>query len=92
MSRIGRKAIALPKGVEVKIDGQHVFVKGAKGSLEMDVMNNIAVAVEDGQLHVTRANDDKPVRAAHGMTTVFRKSLKSSASDTALRCRARTLY
>ena len=45
MSRIGRKAITLPKGVDVKIDGQHVTVKGAKGTLEMDVMPNIAVAL-----------------------------------------------
>ena len=59
MSRIGRKAIALPKGVDVKIDGQHVTVKGAKGTLEMDVMPNIAVAIEEGLVHVTRANDDK---------------------------------
>ena len=81
MSRIGRKAIALPKGVEVKIDGQHVFVKGAKGSLEMDVMNNIAVAVEDGQLHVTRANDDKPVRAAHGMTRALISNMVDGVSN-----------
>ena len=44
MSRIGRKAIALPKGVDVTVNGQHVTVKGAKGTLEMDVMHNISVA------------------------------------------------
>lgn len=68
MSRIGRKAITLPKGVEVKVNGQHVSVKGAKGTLEMDVMPCITVTNEDGQIHVARANDEKSVRAAHGMT------------------------
>ena len=68
MSRIGRKAITLPKGVDVTVNGQHVTVKGAKGTLEMDVMQNISVAVADGTVSVTRANDDKAVRAAHGMT------------------------
>ena len=68
MSRIGRKAITLPKGVDVTVNGQHVTVKGAKGTLEMDVMHNISVAVADGTVSVTRANDDKAVRAAHGMT------------------------
>lgn len=68
MSRIGRKPIALPKGVEVKIDGKHVAVKGAKGALEMDVMPQISVALEDGQVIVSRENEAKPVRAAHGMT------------------------
>ena len=68
MSRIGRKAITLPKGVDVTVNGQHVTVKGAKGTLEMDVMQYISVAVADGTVSVTRANDDKAVRAAHGMT------------------------
>ena len=47
MSRIGRKDITLPKGVDVTVNGQHVTVKGAKGTLEMDVMHNISVAVAD---------------------------------------------
>ncbi|MDO4987941.1 MAG: 50S ribosomal protein L6 [Synergistes sp.] len=68
MSRIGRKAIALPKGVEVKIDGQHITVKGAKGTLEMEVLPSISVAVEDGKISVARSCEDKAVRAAHGMT------------------------
>ena len=81
MSRIGRKAIALPKGVDVKIDGQHVTVKGAKGTLEMDVMPNIAVAIEEGLVHVTRANDDKPVRAAHGMTRALIGNMVNGVND-----------
>lgn len=68
MSRIGRKAIVLPKDVDVKVDGQHVTVKGKKGTLEMDVMKDISVALEDGQVRVSRAEDTKALRAAHGMT------------------------
>ncbi len=48
MSRIGLKAIPLPKGVDVKIDGRHVSVKGPKGALEMEVMPLINVEIEDG--------------------------------------------
>ena len=68
MSRIGRKPIPLPKGVTVTVEGPEVTVKGTKGALTFWVLPNIAVAVEDNQVLVTRANDDKPVRAAHGMT------------------------
>lgn len=68
MSRIGRKPIALPKGVEVKIDGKHVTVKGAKGTLEMDVMPMINVALEEDVVVVSRESEVKAVRAAHGMT------------------------
>ena len=68
MSRIGRKPIPLPKGVTVTVEGPEVTVKGTKGTLTFRVLPNIAVAVEDNQVLVTRANDDKPVRAAHGMT------------------------
>ena len=68
MSRIGRKPIPLPKGVTVTVEGPEVTVKGTKGTLTFRVLPNIAVAMEDNQVLVTRANDDKPVRAAHGMT------------------------
>ena len=68
MSRIGRAPIDLPAGVEVKIDGQHVTVKGAKGTLEMDVHPNITVTQEGNVLHVTRPNDLKENRALHGLT------------------------
>ncbi|MDL2263183.1 50S ribosomal protein L6 [Synergistaceae bacterium OttesenSCG-928-I11] len=68
MSRIGRKPIVLPKGVDVKIDGSEVTVKGTKGTMKFGIMPNIEVALEDGQVAVKRANDEKSVRAAHGMT------------------------
>lgn len=68
MSRIGRKPIPLPKGVDAKIEGDSVTIKGTKGALSFGIMSNIDVSMEDGQIIVTRANDEKSVRAAHGMT------------------------
>lgn len=68
MSRIGRKPIPLPQGVDVKVNGQHVTIKGAKGTLDMDVMPTISVALEDGHILVSRSSEDKDIRAAHGMT------------------------
>lgn len=68
MSRIGRKPIVLPKGVELKIDGNMVSAKGPKGTLEMEVMPHISVALADGVVTVTRDSEVKSVRAAHGMT------------------------
>lgn len=81
MSRIGRKPIALPKGVDIKIDGQHVSVKGAKGTLEMDVMPQIGVKVEDGSIIVSRESEVKAVRAAHGMTRALISNMVNGVTD-----------
>ncbi len=67
MSRIGKKPINI-KDVEVKIDGQHVTVKGKLGELELDVHPNITVKVEGDEIVVTRPNDAKQNRALHGLT------------------------
>jgi large subunit ribosomal protein L6 len=68
MSRIGRKPIPLPKGVDVKIEGTEVTVKGTKGTMKFGVLPDISVSLEDGRVLVSRASDEKSVRAAHGMT------------------------
>ena len=81
MSRIGRKPIPLPKGVEVKIEGSHVSVKGSKGTLEMQVMPQINVAQEDGQLIVKRESEIKAVRAAHGMTRAILNNMVTGVSN-----------
>ena len=54
MSRIGRAPIQVPAGVDVKIDGHHITVKGPKGTLEMDFHKDMAVALNDGVIEVTR--------------------------------------
>jgi large subunit ribosomal protein L6 len=68
MSRIGKLPITVPGGVDVKIDGQQVTVKGPKGELALTVAEPIRVALEDGQVQVTRPNDERDSRALHGLT------------------------
>ena len=68
MSRIGRHPIAVPAGVEVKIDGSTVTVKGPKGTLTRTVHKNMNVAMEDGQVVVTRPDDRNLNKSLNGLT------------------------
>ena len=68
MSRIGKLPITVPGGVDVKIAGQQVTVKGPKGELVLVVAEPIRVAVEEGQVLVSRPNDERESRALHGLT------------------------
>ncbi len=68
MSRIGRKPIAIPAGVEVKINGNEVTVKGPKGTLTNSFNKDMAISVEGSEILVTRPSDDKEHRALHGLT------------------------
>lgn len=69
MSRIGKKPIAIPAGVDVTIDGQNVSVKGPKGTLTHIVAEPITIAKgEDGQLEVVRPDDERKSRSLHGLT------------------------
>ena len=68
MSRIGRKPINIPAGVEVKIDGSVVTVKGPKGTLTQTFKPQISITAEGAQILVTRPNDEKENRALHGLT------------------------
>ena len=67
MSRIGKNPIALPQGVEVKVNGNVVTVKGKLGELTQELKSNITAKIEDGVLTVERASDSKNERAAHGL-------------------------
>jgi large subunit ribosomal protein L6 len=68
MSRIGRLPIPVPAGVTVTIDGRAVQVKGPKGELSLNVAAPIEVALEDGQVVVTRPDDERASRSLHGLT------------------------
>ena len=68
MSRVGNAPIAVPNNVEVKIDGQHVEVKGPKGTMDLDMPEPISASVEDNQIVVARPNDHRNNRALHGLT------------------------
>ena len=68
MSRIGNKPINVPAGVEVKIDGQHVSVKGPKGTLERDVEPEISMKLEGETLTVSRSCEERKDKSLHGLT------------------------
>ena len=68
MSRIGKKPIAIPAGVEVKIDGKLVTVKGAKATLSHEIAGDITAVIEGNEIIVSRPNDAKENRALHGLT------------------------
>ena len=68
MSRIGNKHIVIPEGVEVKLDGQKITVKGPKGTLEREIHKNISVSIENNTIIVTRPNDEALNRSLHGLT------------------------
>lgn len=68
MSRIGKLPIDIPAGVEVKVDGDVVTIKGAKGELQHHVPAPIAVNVEGGQVLVSRPDDQRESKALHGLT------------------------
>ena len=68
MSRIGKKPITIPAGVDVKIDGCNVTVKGPKGELKNTFNPDITIAIEGTEIIVTRPTDNKEHRALHGLT------------------------
>ena len=69
MSRIGRAPIAVPAGVEIKIeDNNLVTVKGPKGTLTQQLHPNMTITQDGAELHVTRPNDLKENRSLHGLT------------------------
>lgn len=67
MSRIGKLPISIPSGLEVKVDGNEVSVKGPKGSLSQKIHPDLSVSVADGQVSVERPSDSKEHRAMHGL-------------------------
>jgi large subunit ribosomal protein L6 len=68
MSRIGKKPITLPKNVNASIDGQRIKVKGPRGELERVVHPAMSLAVDDGQIVVSRPSDENEHKALHGLT------------------------
>ena len=68
MSRIGRKPIQVPSGVDVKIDGHHITVKGPKGTLDREIHKDMTASLDNGVITVTRPSDDKEHRSLHGLT------------------------
>ena len=68
MSRIGRQPIAVPAGVEVKIEGSSVSVKGPKGETSRVLNKDMIIKLEDSTITVDRPTDNKEHRSMHGLT------------------------
>jgi large subunit ribosomal protein L6 len=81
MSRIGKAPIDLPTGIEVKYDNNTVEVKGPKGSLSQAIDPRIGVSIDDGVLTVSRDNDDREVRALHGLSRALIANMVLGVSD-----------
>ena len=81
MSRIGKAPIALPKGVEVSVAGGNVTVKGPKGTLTQKVDTDITVAVDNGNVVVSRPTDQKRHKALHGLYRALIANMVKGVSD-----------
>src|SRR5438552_10408113 len=79
MSRIGRKPVALPKGVTAQLDGHKITVKGPKGEISRTLHEDMALALEDGTVVVKRPSDESRHKALHGLTR-DRKSTRLNSS------------
>ena len=68
MSRIGKKPITIPSGVEINVSGQNISVKGPKGSLSFAVAEPITISKSDSELTIVRPDDSRTARSLHGMS------------------------
>jgi large subunit ribosomal protein L6 len=81
MSRVGKQPVPIPSGVEVKVDGQTVAVKGPKGSLERSFPEEVTFALEDGEVKVVRPADDRRSRAMHGLSRALLSNMVVGVSQ-----------
>ena len=82
MSRIGRLPVAIPAGVTVTVEeGNKVTVKGAKGTLTQTFATCLTIKVEGAEVVVTRANDEKEVKALHGLTRALIQNMVTGVTD-----------
>jgi large subunit ribosomal protein L6 len=81
MSRIGRKPIELPEGVDVEVKPGHVAVKGPKGELGQDLSPEMKVELSDGAVSVARPTDRGEHRALHGLTRSLISNMVEGVTD-----------
>ncbi|MBQ2389335.1 MAG: 50S ribosomal protein L6 [Clostridia bacterium] len=81
MSRIGKNPITIPAGVDVKLDGNVITVKGAKGTLTQKIRQEITVKIEGNEIVVTRINDEKTARSLHGLTRTLIANMVEGVSN-----------
>ncbi len=81
MSRIGKQPIPVPAGVDVRVDGAAVTVKGPKGQLARTFSPDMAIERVDGQLQVTRPSDEQHHRALHGLTRALLANMVTGVTE-----------
>lgn len=81
MSRVGKSPIIIPAGVEVKVDGRTVTVKGPKGELSRELLEPVSVSVEDSTITITRKNEEKASKAQHGLTRALINNMVVGVSE-----------
>src|SRR3990167_3401983 len=81
MSRIGRKPIKVPSGVKISLGKKLVQIEGAKGKLSWDIPEGVTAKVEDENILVERSNDQKSVKALHGLTRAVISNMVTGVSD-----------
>ena len=81
MSRIGRMPVVVPQGVDVKIKGSHVHIKGPKGELNHTFPASMDISLKGGEVLVQRPSDERTHRALHGMTRALINNLDVGVSD-----------
>ena len=81
MSRIGRLPIEIPTGVDVKITGSHVKIKGPKGEMEFTFSPSIELSFKDSEIIVTRPSDTREMRSLHGTTRALIQNMVTGVTD-----------
>ena len=81
MSRIGKNPITIPAGVDVKLDGNVITVKGSKGTLTQKIRQEITVKTEGNEIVVARINDEKTARSLHGLTRTLIANMVEGVSN-----------
>lgn len=81
MSRVGNKPVELPSGVDLKVDGASVTVKGSKGELVREFHERIGFDVSDGVVNVTRPDDSRETKALHGLSRALLNNMVVGVSE-----------
>ena len=81
MSRVGRLPVEIPSGVDVKIDGSNVKIKGPKGEMEFSFSTDIAIELAEGVVNITRPSDARDMRSLHGTTRALIQNMVKGVTD-----------
>jgi large subunit ribosomal protein L6 len=81
MSRIGKMPVDMPSGVDIKVEGSQVTVKGSKGELSRQFTDRVSFSIEDGVITVAREDDTRESRALHGLSRALLANMVHGVSE-----------